>query len=85
MTYSGAFGRRVHFGDEPPDPCSNSCGRDRFELAPCSEVGGLVSLVSEGTVIGPLPSISSWGTAPEPPPSIDSEGMAPEPPPSIGS
>ena len=48
MTYSDAFGRRVRLGDEPPNPRSNSCGRDRFKPAPCSEAGGLVSLVSKG-------------------------------------
>ena len=81
MTYSGAFGRRVRFGDEPPDPCSNSYGRDHFEHASYSEAGGLVSLVSGGTAPEPSPSISSWGAAPEPPPSISSRGTALEPPP----
>ena len=85
MTYSVAFGRRVHFGDEPLDPCSNSCGRDCFKPAPCSEAGGLVSLVSEGATTGPLPSVGPWGMAPEPLPSDDSWGAAPVPPPSINS
>ena len=85
MTYSDAFGRQVRFGDEPPDPCSNSCGWDHFEPDPCSGAGGLVSLVPEGATIGPLPSIGSWGAALEPPPSISSRGVASEPPPSTST
>ena len=81
MAYSGAFGRRECFGDEPLDPCSNSSGQDRFEPTSCSRAGGLISLILEGAVAEPplsigtsgmtagqLNRIGSWGVAAEPPP-----------------
>ena len=96
MTYSDAFGRREHFGDEPPDPYPDSSGRDRFEPAPCSWAGGLVSLISQGVatepplsvdasgvVVDPPAPVSSWGTAAEPPPSISTSGATADPPPPI--
>ena len=96
MAYSNAFGRREHFGHEPPDPHPELSGWDCFELAPCSRVGGLISLISEGTATEPplsvdtlglaadLPTpVSSWGTAAEPPPSISTMGAAGDPSPPI--
>ena len=69
--YADALGRRKHFGDGALDPCPDSSGQDHFEPAPCSEVGGLISLTSWGAAPELLPSIVSWGAAPEPLPSTD--------------
>ena len=59
MAYPDAFGQRERFGDEPPDPCPNSLGWDRFEPTPCSWVGELISLVSEGTAVEPPLSVNT--------------------------
>ena len=74
MTYSGAFGRWECFGDEPPDSCSNSSGRDRFEPAPCSRAEGLASLTSEGAAVKPPLSVDTLGVAVDPPAPTGSKG-----------
>ena len=66
MAYPDAFGRWERFGDERPDPCPNSSGQDRFELAPCSRVGELISLVSEGAAVEPPLSINTSGWVADP-------------------
>ena len=76
MAYSSAFGWQQCFGDKPTDPCSDSSGWDHFEPVPCSRVGGLVSLISEGTTIEPSLSIIASGGAVAPPTSVISWGVA---------
>ena len=85
MAYSDAFGWRERFGDEPLDPRSDSSGQDRFELAPCSRAGGLVSLASEGAAVEPPLSVGTSGAAVDPPPPIcrsstGTPGVASDPP-----
>ena len=36
ITHLGVVERQMRLGDEPPDPCSASSERGRFEPAPCS-------------------------------------------------
>ena len=61
MAYPDAFGRWERFGDEPLDPCPNSSRWDRFEPAPCSRAGELISLISEGAAIEPPLSVNTSG------------------------
>ena len=65
--YVDVLGRRKRFGDGSLDPCPDSSRQDRFEPAPCSKAGGLISITSWGVAPEPLPSIISWGAAPGPP------------------
>ena len=66
MAYPDAFGQWERFGDEPPDPCPDSIGRDHFELVPCSWVGELISLVSEGAAAEASLSVNTSGWVVDP-------------------
>ena len=65
MAYPDAFGRWGRFGDEPPDPCPDLSGRDRFKAASRSQAGEFTSLITEGAAAEPTLPVNTSGGAPK--------------------